>query len=103
MFEAIKNFFKGVKVDYAQLMDEGAVIIDVRTPSEYDRGHIKGSKNLPLAELPHKLKSVSDKNKTYITCCASGMRSASAKSIMKRNGYEKVYNGGGWESLRSKI
>lgn len=103
MFEAIKNLFKGTKVDYAQLIDEGAIIIDVRTPQEYDRGHIKNSKNLPLGELPNRLKSVSDKSKTYITCCASGMRSASAKSIMKRNGYTNVYNGGGWESLRSKI
>ncbi len=103
MFEAIKNFFKGVRVDYAELMSQGAVIIDVRTPQEYDRGHIKGSMNLPLAELPNRLKSINDKDKIYITVCASGMRSASAKSILKRNGYQSVYNGGGWQGLQSKI
>jgi rhodanese-related sulfurtransferase len=103
MLEAIKKLFKITTVDYSELMDKGAVIIDVRTPQEYDNGHIKGSKNLPLAELSHRLKSVSDKDKNYIVVCASGMRSASAKSMMKRNGYQHVYNGGGWQSLRSKI
>ncbi|HEY4629318.1 MAG TPA: rhodanese-like domain-containing protein, partial [Flavobacterium sp.] len=38
-----------------------------------------------------------------ITCCASGMRSASAKSILKSSGFTKVYNGGGWSSLKNKI
>ena len=103
MFEAIKNFFKRQRVDYSQLINEGAIIIDVRTPHEYDRGRIKESSNIPLAEMPHRLKSFPDKERTYIVVCASGMRSASAKSIMKKNGYLNVYNGGGWESLRSKI
>ncbi|MGZ5283038.1 MAG: rhodanese-like domain-containing protein, partial [Bacteroidia bacterium] len=44
-----------------------------------------------------------DKNKTIITCCASGMRSASAKSILAMNGYTNVYNGGSWSGLKSKI
>jgi rhodanese-related sulfurtransferase len=43
------------------------------------------------------------KNKTVITCCASGMRSASAKSILKSAGYQDVHNGGGWSSLNSKL
>ncbi len=103
MFEAIKNFFKRQNVDYSELVDNGAIIIDVRTPQEYDNGHIRQSRNIPLAEMPHRLKSFSDKDKTYIVVCASGMRSASAKSIMKRNGYQNVYNGGGWQSLRAKI
>lgn len=103
MLDAIKKLFGLKTVDYKQLMQEGAIIIDVRTPQEYDGGHIKGSKNLPLGELSNKLSHVSDKSKAYITVCASGMRSASAKSLMKRNGYQNVYNGGGWQSLRSKI
>lgn len=103
MFEAIKKLFKKETVDYAQLVNEGAIIIDVRTPQEYDSGHIKGSKNIPLAQVPHRLKSFSNKEKTYITCCASGIRSASAKSIMKKNGYQHVYNGGGWSSLQNKL
>jgi len=43
-----------------------------------------------------------DLKKPIITCCASGMRSASAKSILKQNGFE-VYNGGGWTALQHKL
>ena len=44
-----------------------------------------------------------DKNKPIITCCASGMRSAAAKNILKSNGYQTVYNGGSWASLKHQI
>ncbi|MBL0068394.1 MAG: rhodanese-like domain-containing protein [Chitinophagaceae bacterium] len=44
-----------------------------------------------------------DKNKTIITCCASGMRSASAKNILQAAGYLNVHNGGGWYSLQQKV
>lgn len=101
------NFLKkilgmGQKTDFAQLMKEGAQIIDVRTKAEYQGGHIKGSINIPLQELEKNLTKIK-KDKPVITCCASGMRSASAKSILQTKGYEKVFNGGGWTSLRGKI
>ncbi len=103
MFEAIKRFFQKEKVDYSQLVKDGAIILDVRSPGEYSSGHIKGSKNIPLPEFGNKVKQYTDKDKVYITCCASGMRSASARSIMKRTGYTNVYNGGGWSGLLSKL
>ena len=89
-------------VDYKQLVKEGAVIVDVRTPAEYQGGHIKGSINVPLQSLQGSLGKI-PKNKTVITCCASGMRSASAKSVLKSAGYAEVHNGGGWMSLKGKI
>jgi rhodanese-related sulfurtransferase len=49
------------------------------------------------------LVKLKDKNKTIITCCASGMRSATAKGILQSNGYVNVYNGGGWNSLQNKL
>ena len=64
---------------------------------------IKGSVNISVDQLAKNLSKFPDKSKTIITCCASGMRSASAKSILKSNGYSEVYNGGGWTSLRSKL
>jgi rhodanese-related sulfurtransferase len=89
-------------VDYKQLVRDGAVILDVRTPAEYQGGHIKGSINVPLQSLQGSLGKI-PKNKTVITCCASGMRSASAKSVLKSAGYAEVHNGGGWMSLKGKI
>lgn len=98
-----KLFGIGPAVDFNKLMSEGAMIIDVRTPGEYSQGNIKGSVNIPLNTLPNKLSKLKDKSKPIITCCASGMRSASAKGILKSNGYTEVHNGGGWMSLQNKI
>jgi len=53
--------------------------------------------------LGKNLGQLKDKQKPIITCCASGMRSASAKNILKANGYEQVHNGGSWIGLKNKI
>lgn len=103
MINTLKKLFGfGPKVDYAALVKQGAVILDVRSPGEYQQGHIKGSINAPLNDLSRQLSKLKKEN-PVITCCASGMRSASAKSILKSNGFTQVHNGGGWNSLESKI
>lgn len=103
MINFLKNIFGvGPAVDYAALIKNGAVIIDVRTKGEYQSGHIKGSLNIPLDTLKSNLSKIK-KDSIVITCCASGMRSTSAKSILKSNGFSEVYNGGGWSGLQSKI
>lgn len=103
MIQALKDLLGlGPKVDYTELMKKGAVILDVRTKNEYASGHIKGSVNIPVDTLKNSLGKLK-KDKPVITCCASGMRSASAKSILESNGFTEVYNGGGWNSLQNKI
>lgn len=79
-----------------------ALIIDVRTPSEFAGGHVKGSKNIPLISLENKINEIKKWNKPVIVCCQSGMRSAQAASILKQNNIA-VINGGGWQSLASKL
>ncbi len=104
MINAIKNLLGiGPKVDYAQLVKEGAIILDVRSKGEYAGGNIKGSINISVDQLGNNLDKLKDKNKPVITCCASGMRSASAKSFLKSKGYAHVHNGGGWMSLQNKL
>lgn len=93
----------GPTTDYAQLLKDGAIIVDVRTSGEYASGHIKGSINIPVNQLRAGMSKLTDKQKPIITCCASGMRSATAKSILSSAGYEKVYNGGGWYGLQRKL
>jgi rhodanese-related sulfurtransferase len=103
MINTIKKLLGlGPTVNFKDLMDRGAQIIDVRTKSEYQGGHIRGSVNIPLNTLQQSLSKIK-KDKPVITCCASGMRSASAKSILKANGFTEVQNGGGWMSLNHKI
>ena len=104
MINTLRNLFgMGPKVDYAELVKQGALILDVRTKSEYASGHIKSSINISVDQLGSNLNKLKDKNKPIITCCASGMRSASAKSILKSKGYTNVHNGGPWNSLQNKI
>ena len=103
MISTIKNLLGfGPTVDFSQLVKDGAIIVDVRTKAEYQQGHIKGSLNIPLNNLASQYGKLK-KDKTIITCCASGMRSAQAKSILKANGFAEVHNGGGWSSLQNKI
>ena len=92
----------GKSENVKDFMDKGAVIIDVRTPGEFQGGHIKGSKNIPLNTIGNQIESIKKLNKPVIACCASGMRSSQATSILKSNGIE-VMNGGGWSSLENKL
>lgn len=92
----------GPVVDYAALVKNGAQIVDVRTKGEFSGGHIRGSLNIPVQELQSHLKKLK-KDQPVITCCASGMRSASAKNILLSNGFKEVHNGGSWGSLERKL
>lgn len=95
-------FSKPTPVNWKELVNKGAQIIDVRSPEEFKGGHIKGAINIPLQNLLAHLSRI-NKGKPVITCCASGMRSASAKNLLKSKGFPVVYNGGGWMSLQSKL
>ena len=88
--------------DFSDLVSNGAIILDVRSKGEYQGGHIKGSVNIPLDTLKISL-SRFKKDQVIITCCASGMRSGSAKGVLEQNGFTEIYNGGGWTSLQQKI
>lgn len=104
MINILKKIFgKSEQPDFSEMLENGGTIVDVRTKSEYSSGHIKGSKNIPLNVLNNNLNKIKAKDKPVITCCASGMRSASARKMLQSYGYTEVYNGGGWKSLQSKI
>ena len=101
MLGFLKNLF-GPKTNFKALVEAGATIIDVRTPQEFDAGHIKSSKNIPLQNIQKALPELKKSGKVVITVCRSGSRSGMAKSILKAAGIE-VYNGGPWNVLKSKI
>lgn len=92
-------FGLGPKVDLGELIEQGAIIVDVRTKGEYASGHVKGSLNIPLDQLEYNLKKFKSTEQPIITCCASGMRSGSAKGLLKSKGYTNVHNGGSWHNL----
>lgn len=103
MFDFLKRLFsKGPETDFASMVRDGAVIVDVRSPGEYKSGHIKGSLNIPVDQIRGKTAELKKKGKPVITCCRSGSRSGMAKSILDAAGVE-CYNGGPWNVLQSKI
>lgn len=103
MFTFLKKIIGGGNdVDYKTLLQQGAIVVDVRTPAEFNSGHIKGAINIPLDQVKSRSSELKKKNKIIITCCRSGTRSSMAKSILVSAGLE-CYNGGGWQSLENKI
>jgi phage shock protein E len=104
MIQTLKKIFGlNHKQDLGELIAQGAVIVDVRTKGEYAGGHLKGSLNIPLDQLESNLRKFDRKEEPIITCCASGMRSSSAKRILESRGFLNVHNGGSWHNLEKFV
>lgn len=101
MLSIFKKLFSS-SINYRELLDRGGVIIDVRSPAEFNTGHIHNSINIPLDQIPQKTTYLKKLNKPVITVCRSGNRSGMAKVILNTAGVQ-VYNGGAWNSLQQKI
>lgn len=101
MFSFLSRLFsKGPGV--AELLQQGAVVIDVRTPGEFKSGHAKGSINIPLDAIGKNLKKIQGYNKPVVTCCRSGSRSGFAARQLRAAGITAV-NGGPWQLVNQKI
>jgi rhodanese-related sulfurtransferase len=87
------------KAELRELLNNGALLLDVRTRGEYAGSNAKNSKNIPLGELGELLHTL-DKEQNIIVVCASGMRSAKAVRLMKKNGFANCYNGGSWLNFK---
>lgn len=81
-----------------EMITNGGIIVDVRSPQEFKMGHAKGAKNIPLNTINNKVKDLKKLNKPLVLCCASGARSGQATSILKNAGLDAV-NAGSWHTL----
>jgi phage shock protein E len=88
-----KLFGASEKPDLNALIEEGAFLVDVRSPQEFAQSKVKGSVNIPLDSISRQISKFKDK-KHIIVFCRSGNRSSQAKSILQRNGFTNVVNGG---------
>ena len=84
----------------AEARARGAVIIDVRTPTEFAGGHAKGAVNVPLDTLESKLNTIKQYQKPIVLCCASGMRSSRAKALLAERGVPDLHDAGSWRNLK---
>ena len=99
MMNIFKQLFGGSVTDNLKsIIEQGAFLVDVRTGEEFAEGHVKGSENIPLDQVPSRLNEFKNK-KNIIVFCRSGHRSGEAKIILEQNGFTKVVNGGSWENV----
>ena len=104
MIKKIKNILKsklyrGMEREDIEIQElkefqkDGAIVIDVRSPQEYKEGHIDGAILIPEYEIKKNIgNKVKDKNQNIVVYCSSGSRSKKAQKILKKLGYENVYN-----------
>jgi len=85
--------YKNLSTEEAKKLvdDSEAVVLDVRTPEEFEEGHIPKATLIPLQELESRLGEL-DKDETYLVVCRSGNRSAQASELLVQEGFKKVYN-----------
>jgi phage shock protein E len=76
--------------------EDAILIVDVRTPTEWDRGHLPNAKHIEWQNIGEEItKLTDDKHSTIYVYCRSGNRSGKAKLILEQLGYSNVINAGG--------
>jgi len=96
MLGFLRKLFGGT--DIKPFLENGATIIDVRTPEEFKGGSATGAKNIPLPSIGNHIDKIKKMKQPIITCCASGMRSGLAAKRLKSYRIE-AYNGGSWQKV----
>jgi phage shock protein E len=76
-------------------------IVDVRTPAEFAGGHVEGSINIPLQEIPVRVQEIKNLSQPIILCCASGNRSGQATAFLKGHKID-CSNGGSWHDVQAE-
>lgn len=82
---------------------KGAIIVDVRTGIEYDRGHVPDAFNIPVDRIKTSAQRLKEAKMPIILCCNSGSRSSVAVQQLKAIGLKEVYNGGSWEDVLKQM
>lgn len=87
-----------------QQLEEKGQLVDVRTPSEFEEGHLKGARNIDFLQDDFKDNTAKlDKNKAVYVYCKSGGRSAKAVEVLRQQGFTKIYElDGGYNAWKKK-
>lgn len=93
------NLFKpkrSMDDEIQEYLDNGAIVIDVRTEAEYADGHVPGSTNIVLDTIPERVEEIKALGKSFIAVCRSGARSGQATEFLNEEGLD-IINGGPWQ------
>ncbi len=84
------------------MIENGALLIDVRTKKEFDAGHIEGAINIPFEETRALMDAIGDdKERSVVVYCRSGKRAGKAKTALNKNGFTNIFNATGYEALKA--
>ena len=91
-------------MDAVRLINQGGVVLDVRTQAEFDSGHIRDARHLPQDQVAAGAETLKKyKDKVVVACCESGMRSGAAARVLRTQGFTKVVNlRGGLQAWRAE-
>ena len=92
------NIF-GNNKEVEEALANGATVIDVRSKQEFAGGNVKGSYNIPVDKVGNSIPKIKKMGTPIVLCCASGMRSALAKSVLTNAGITDVYDGKTWSKV----
>lgn len=81
-----------------EYIENGAIVLDVRTQQEWNEGHIEGAKHIVLNTIPNCLEEIKAIQKPIVAVCKSGGRSQNATDFLKQHGLD-VINGGPWQNV----
>ena len=102
MFNLLKSLIGGNDIDVKKLMENRAMIVDVRTPDEFKSGHVKNAINIPLGTIANNINKLKKHEGPIIAYCRSGSRSSMAVKEMKSYGLD-AHNGGGIGDLQAAL
>lgn len=85
-----------------KLINQGATIIDVRSPMEFAGGSVPGAINIPLNEVSTRVEEFKSMEGPLVLCCMSGNRSGQACAFLGAQGIE-CYNGGSWYDVNALV
>ena len=99
----LSNLFGSGSSGIKQAIQQGAVIIDLRTAYEFDQGHIPRSLNIPVDRIKANVERIKGFRKPVILCCSTGNHCWEAADILRDAGIDQVINGGSWQTLLRKV
>ncbi len=85
-----------------EMINNGALLVDVRTREEYDAGHLEGALLIPYDQISQRLAEFGeDKGRPIVVYCRSGRRAGIAEKTLRKAGFTNVFNAGGYETMKA--
>ena len=86
-----------------ELIEQGALLIDVRTPQEYNQGHLDNARLIPHNQLASRISELGDdRTRAIVLYCRSGGRAGKAEAILRQAGFNNVLNAGGYQAMKAQ-